>query len=348
MEKSNIDIVKNALNKFMNDNPHGYLDLCHDEFYGKIWSGLIEGGDEIKGKEEFVKFMEEMNKKIITKKFEPVNWSEVGNTVYFTVNWEFIWKETNTLIRTSANVRKVIRNGKISEKYHLINYNDVAKQLGAVNPDLVLTGDIKNFGEWFNIFSQHSDSKILEINGNKYTPKKSRNEFVDEIRTEVWRDIDHPNHVAVTCFEVDVPALESFMTKDEAMINMTTDFGWEINPPLELKEMIPELSKDEEDIFCFMNVEDSDKWISGFREHSTSKVISGFEAELSVTRSEFCDEEKTRIFKHAKIPNRVAFLLHKVKTKVLGQFMADKNMNKLTKFLGELESTKIIKTVNKL
>ena len=343
MEKSNIDIVKNALSKFMNDNPQGYLDSCHDQFYGKIWSGLIKGGDEIKGKDGFIKFMKEMEKKIITKKFEPVNWSEVENTVYFTVNWEFIWKETNTLIRTSANVRKVIRDGKIAEKYHVINYNDVAKQLGAVNPDLVLTGDIKNFGEWFNIFSQHSDSKILEINGNKYTPQKARNEFVDETRTEVWRDIETPNFVAVTCFEVDVPALGSFMTKDEAMINMTKDFGWEINPPLEMKEMIPEQSKDEENMFCFMDVDDSDKWIKGFKEHSTSKVISGFENELPVARSEFCDEEKTRIFKHAKIPNRIAILLYNVKTKVLGKFMADENMNKLTKFLGEKESSKEIK-----
>ena len=28
------------------------------------------------------------------KKFEPVDWYGVGNNVYFTVNWEFIWKPT--------------------------------------------------------------------------------------------------------------------------------------------------------------------------------------------------------------------------------------------------------------
>lgn len=55
------------------------------------------------------------------KKFEPVDWCGVGNNVYFTVNWEFIWK----LVKTSANVKKVIVDNKIKEKYHIVHYHDV-------------------------------------------------------------------------------------------------------------------------------------------------------------------------------------------------------------------------------
>ena len=346
MGNKNTNIVKSALNEFMNGNPQGYVDMCHDEFYGKIWSGLIDGGDEIKGKDGFVKFMDEMNKKIITKKFEPENWAEVGDTVYFTVNWEFIWKETNTLIRTSANVRKVIRDGKIAEKYHIINYNDVTKQLGKVNPDIILTGDVKDYDKWLDIFSQHADSKNLSLDGKIYSPKKARNEFVDESKTEVWRDIEFPNLVAITCFDVDASALGSFMTEDIAMKNMTSDFGWEVNPPYEMKEMIPELSSKKENMFCYMDVEDSDRWIKGFKEHGISKTISGFDGEMPVTRSDFCDESKTRIFRHASVKNRIAVLLYDIETETLGKFMADENMQKVTKFLGEKEESKVIKVLS--
>lgn len=51
---------------------------------------VIPSGDEIKGKGAFINFMKEMNKKIETKKFEPTNWAGIGETVYFTVNWEFV------------------------------------------------------------------------------------------------------------------------------------------------------------------------------------------------------------------------------------------------------------------
>ena len=66
-----------------------------------------------------------MPKYMEIKKFEPVNWCCVENTVYFTVNWEFIWKPTNQLVKTSANVRKVIVDNKIKEKYHIVHFQDV-------------------------------------------------------------------------------------------------------------------------------------------------------------------------------------------------------------------------------
>ena len=125
MGNSNVRLVKNAVNEFMSGNSQGYIDYLDDDFYGKIWSGLIPGGDEIKGKEQLSKMFEELPKHMEIKKFEPVNWAAVGDTVYFTVNWEIIWKKTNTLVKTSANVRKVIKDNKIIEKYHIVNYNDI-------------------------------------------------------------------------------------------------------------------------------------------------------------------------------------------------------------------------------
>ena len=125
MENKNIELVKGLLDKFMAGDGAGYIEGCHEEFYGKVFSGLIPGGDEIKGKEELKKMFELMPKYIQIKKFEPVDWCGVGNNVYFTVNWEFIWVPTNEFIKTSANVKKVIVDNKIKEKYHIVHFQDV-------------------------------------------------------------------------------------------------------------------------------------------------------------------------------------------------------------------------------
>ena len=55
MENKNIELVKGLLDKFLAGDGAGYIEGCHEEFYGKVFSGLIPGGEEIKGKEEFNK-----------------------------------------------------------------------------------------------------------------------------------------------------------------------------------------------------------------------------------------------------------------------------------------------------
>lgn len=127
MDDNNIKLVKDLLNKFLQGDSTGYIDGCHDEFYGKIFSGLIPGGDEIKGKNELKKMFDIMPKYMDIIKFEPVDWCCTNNTVYFTVNWEFFWKPTGQIVKTSANVRKVIYENKIKEKYHIVNFQDVTK-----------------------------------------------------------------------------------------------------------------------------------------------------------------------------------------------------------------------------
>ena len=121
-QEKNIILIKGLLNEFLSGNAKGYIDGCHEEFYGKIFSGLIQGGDEIKGKEQLASMFADFSNHIDMLKFEPVNWAAVDDTVYFTVNWEMIWKKTGKLVKTSANVRKVIKDGKIIEKYHIVNY----------------------------------------------------------------------------------------------------------------------------------------------------------------------------------------------------------------------------------
>ena len=48
----------------------------------------------------------------------------------------------------------------------------------------------------------------------------------------------------------------------------------------------------------YAQVEDADKWIKGFWEHATNKEFGkewGVDAAAKYTRSELCDESKTRV-----------------------------------------------------
>tara|TARA_B100000674_G_C37850734_1_gene919854 strand:- start:245 stop:718 length:474 start_codon:yes stop_codon:yes gene_type:complete len=125
-QQQNITLVKKLLQNFLSGDNQAYIDGCHPKFIGKIFSGLIPGGDLIQGKEQLAKVFDILPKYIDIIKFEPVDWCAVDNNVYFTVNWEFIWKPTDQLIKTSANVKKIIVDGKIKEKYHIVNFTDVA------------------------------------------------------------------------------------------------------------------------------------------------------------------------------------------------------------------------------
>ena len=126
MENKNIELVKGLLDKFLAGDGAGYIEGCHEEFYGKVFSGLIPGGEEIKGKEELTKMFGLMPEYVDMKKFESVDWRCVDNEVYFTVNAEFIWKPTEKLVKTIANVKKVIVDNKIKEKYYIVSFQDIA------------------------------------------------------------------------------------------------------------------------------------------------------------------------------------------------------------------------------
>ena len=125
MACKNIELIKSLLDKYMNGDGQGYIDGCSDDFKGQIFSGLIPGGNSINGKEELQELFKKMPEYIEVIKFEPKDWSAIRNIVYFTVDWEFKWVPTGKIVKTSANVKKVIKDGKISEKYHIVNYGDI-------------------------------------------------------------------------------------------------------------------------------------------------------------------------------------------------------------------------------
>jgi len=121
LKQTNVDRVKSLVAEFQAGNPEGYLAGVHDDIKGSVLGGLIPGGDNYVGKAAFMKLMEDMPKYMDVKQFEACNWRAVGDDVLFNVNWKFVWLPTGKEVETTALVRKVVKQGMICEKYHMVD-----------------------------------------------------------------------------------------------------------------------------------------------------------------------------------------------------------------------------------
>merc|ERR1740138_1824446 len=93
-----------------------------DNIQASMLGGLIKGADGIANKQEFQDVMSKMNDVMEVKKFEPCNFRALpNNDMMFTVNWEFVWKETGALIEATAVTRKVVKDNMLCEKYHMVD-----------------------------------------------------------------------------------------------------------------------------------------------------------------------------------------------------------------------------------
>eukprot|EP00619_Florenciella_sp_RCC1007_P014541 CAMPEP_0205923666 /NCGR_PEP_ID=MMETSP1325-20131115/16529_1 /ASSEMBLY_ACC=CAM_ASM_000708 /TAXON_ID=236786 /ORGANISM="Florenciella sp., Strain RCC1007" /LENGTH=281 /DNA_ID=CAMNT_0053291915 /DNA_START=42 /DNA_END=887 /DNA_ORIENTATION=+ len=120
LQAKNIARVQALVAEFQAGNPAGYLEGVHDNISGSVLGGLIPGGENYSGKEEFAAIMEKMPQFMEVKKFAPRGWHAVNDDVLFNVDWEFVWLPTGETIETTALVRKVVRDGMICEKYHCV------------------------------------------------------------------------------------------------------------------------------------------------------------------------------------------------------------------------------------
>ena len=123
--EKNIELVKSLVNAYMEGKPEEYIAGCHEDFSGDILSGIVPSGDSIRGKAQLEAMFNDIGKYIEVERFQPVNWTGVENNVYFQVDWKFKHVPTGNTVETVANVRKVIKDGKICEKYHRVNFVDI-------------------------------------------------------------------------------------------------------------------------------------------------------------------------------------------------------------------------------
>jgi len=179
LQEQNVKRVQFLVGEFMAGRPEGYLAGVASDMKGSVLGGLIPGGDNFQSKEEFAALMGKMGEFMDVQKFEPCNWRGIGDDVLFNVNWQFVWKATGATVQTTAVVRKVLRDGLICEKYHMVDVSDVlgskktpAEELAAMVKSLVAEGsemakakDIARLEEyWAKYFT--ADSIFIRPSGN--------------------------------------------------------------------------------------------------------------------------------------------------------------------------------------
>jgi len=134
LQQANLQRVQQLVAEFQAGRPEGYMEGVADDIKGSILGGLIPGADRVSGKAEFGALMGKMEEYMEVQKFEPCLWRAVGDDVLFNVEWKFVWKESGEAVETTALVRKVVRNGLICEKYHMIDAELITKLTGNAAP----------------------------------------------------------------------------------------------------------------------------------------------------------------------------------------------------------------------
>lgn len=132
--QANIERVQHLVGEFMAGRPEGYMAGVDDAIKGSILGGLLPGAEAVSNKAEFGAVMGVMDQYMEVQKFEPKNWRAVGDDVLFNVDWIFVWKKTGETIETTALVRKVVRDGRICEKYHMIDPALIERLTGKAAP----------------------------------------------------------------------------------------------------------------------------------------------------------------------------------------------------------------------
>lgn len=197
-----------------------------------------------------------------------------------------------------------------------------------------IVGDGILFSEWESIFEQHAKSSKFSNKYGSYEAPISRMECCDESKTKYFVNAANGQEYGITLSSVDMEKMGAMMGSP-AFKSLTEDMKMVSGPLSFVKPMPP--SEPVATLLATMTVKDWDKWYAGFKEHSTSKNVAGLN--LPVTRSEFCDDSKTKVFHKG---NDVCMVLGDVKMDVMGSIMGDPEFQKLTDALGEIAETKSI------
>merc|ERR1719181_2735160 len=96
------------------------------------------------------------------------------------------------------------------------------------------------------------------------------------------------------------------------------------------------------DMFFSYEVADADKWIEGFLAHATSKTGT-WGVEAAMTRADFCDEARTRVFKSASNPHKVGGMCFGVDLAKMGAFMAHPSFAAISEVLAIKPETMFMK-----
>lgn len=213
----------------------------------------------------------------------------------------------------------------------------------AAPPDVCMTVEVKDFDDWFQGFKAHATETTFSMAGKSFTVPLSRGEACDEAKTLVFQDESAPNKVAAAMYALDMakfgPVMASEPFQEMSKLAIVSQ-----DPPLLMTPPGPDAGP-APSMFFWVEVSDVDKWIAGFKAHGLGRTSELWEGEVPISRGEFCDEAKTRVFKCATNPKLVGAYMEGVRMDKLGPLLADPKMQELTKVLGEVDGTKVMNVV---
>merc|ERR1712110_136169 len=188
-----------------------------------------------------------------------------------------------------------------------------------------------DFDGWLATFNEHAESNVVK----GIELPMSRKQFCDESKTEVFRSVKDPKKIVIHMHKVNVPNL-GFTMANPNFVDLLSGYKVETNQ-MKVGLSPAMATSSTPDMGAVIDVEDFNKWNDGFSAHATSKLVSGLE--LPVSRSEFCDESKTEVYRSVKNPNRVFVNLAGVDLETLEGVMSDVSFQELTNVLGEKAKT---------
>jgi len=125
-DPSTVSRVQELLGCIADGKPEGYMAGVADDVRASMLGGLIPGAEAIANKSDFGVVMGQMNEYMEVQKFEPANFVPLPNgDMMFNVHWQFKWLATGKEVETTAIVRKVLKDGLICEKYHMMDVEAV-------------------------------------------------------------------------------------------------------------------------------------------------------------------------------------------------------------------------------
>lgn len=192
------------------------------------------------------------------------------------------------------------------------------------------------------------------MGGKTYSLPGTRGESCDEAKTGVYYDVDDKNKIAISIFSMDMAKFGPVMGSPDFVKMSEDNFKNKTgpDPPFIMADMPPPggpppPAGTKIDMFFSYVCEDPEKWLKGFKAHGTSKTGDGmWTAEAKYTRSEFCDESKTRIFKSASDPKRMAGIIFGVDPIKMGEFMGDESFKEIGEVLKFDMSTAVMKVLS--
>ena len=207
---------------------------------------------------------------------------------------------------------------------------------------MLMGHQVKNFGDWYSGFLQHGSNTTIQMGGDTYEMPLARGEACDETKTEVFQNVDDPNNVKISIVGMDMAKMGP-MLQSEAFKAMGEKALLSQDPPSVLMDMpppgapppsTPPTPPPPPDMWVVVEVADADKWIAGYKAHATS-TTGTWGYDVGMTRSEVCDESRSKVYKSAKRPNVVAAMMCGVKVEKLGPMTTNPNWARMSVDLGE-------------